>query len=68
MLDTRGSQCGTFGKSADKLIEELLCADLKVERIAAVLDAYVQEGESKQGNIGVAVIDKLHNGEGGFSW
>jgi hypothetical protein len=33
----------TFGESADELIEEFLCAYLEVERVAAILDANVQE-------------------------
>ena len=33
----------TFGESADKLIEEFLCAYLEVEGVAAILDTYVQE-------------------------
>jgi hypothetical protein len=32
-----------FGKSADELIKEFLCAYLKMEWVAAVLDADVQE-------------------------
>jgi hypothetical protein len=33
----------SFGKSADELIEEFFGADLKVEGVAAVLDANVKE-------------------------
>ena len=32
----------TFGKAADKLVEELLCADLKVEGVSAILDTDVE--------------------------
>ena len=34
---------GTFGEAAHKLVEEFLGADLKVERVTAVLNANIQE-------------------------
>jgi hypothetical protein len=34
---------GAFGEAADELVEELLGADLEVERVSAVLDADVEE-------------------------
>jgi len=37
------SDWGTFGESADQLVEELLGADLEVEGVAAILDADVEE-------------------------
>ncbi len=43
ILHTRRMHRRAFGKSADELIEEFLCAYLQMEWVAAVLDAYVQE-------------------------
>ena len=43
VLNTRRVHRGALGESADKLVEEFLGADLKVERVAAVLDADIEE-------------------------
>jgi hypothetical protein len=56
-----------FGKSADELIEEFLCAYLKMEWVAAVLDADVQEIEREKGNVLIAVIDIVYDGNSCFS-
>lgn len=43
VLDARRMHGRAFGKSADKLVQELLCADLQMERITAVFDTDVKE-------------------------
>lgn len=43
VLHAGGMDGRTFGKAADELIEEFLGADLEVEGVSAVLDAYVEE-------------------------
>jgi hypothetical protein len=53
VLNARRMHRRAFGEAADELVEELLGADLEVERIAAVLDADVEE---------------LCNGERRLSW
>jgi hypothetical protein len=32
-----------FGEAADKLIEKFLCANLKMERVSAILNADIEE-------------------------
>lgn len=56
-----------LGKPPDELIKELLGADLQVERVAAVLDADVEEAEGEQGDIGVAMVDIVDDGHGGLA-
>lgn len=43
ILDARRVHGRALGEAADELVEELLGADLEVERVAAVLDADVEE-------------------------
>jgi len=43
ILDTGRVHRWTFGEAAHKLVEEFLGADLKVERVTAVLNANIQE-------------------------
>lgn len=43
MLHARWPQRGPFGKPADQLIEKLFRADLEMERVSAVLHAYIKE-------------------------
>lgn len=43
ILDTGRVHRWTFGKAAHKLVEKFFGANLKMERVAAVLDANVQE-------------------------
>ena len=74
----------TFGESADKLIEEFLCAYLELEGVSAILDTYVQELskgelcevqggavwayiEREEGNVLIAVVDVVHDGNSCFS-
>jgi hypothetical protein len=66
-LHARGAYGRPLGKPADELVEELLGADLQVERIAAVLDADVEQVEGEQGHVRVAVVDIAHNGHGGLA-
>lgn len=66
-LDAGGADRGPLGKAAYQLIEELLCADLEVEGVAAVLYADVEQVEGEQGNVGVAVVDVVDDGHGGLS-
>lgn len=67
-MDASSSHGRTFGEATDELVEKVLCADLELESIAAVLDANVEEGEGEHGDIGIAVVDVLDNGDGGLSW
>lgn len=66
-LDAGRADWGAFRESPHQLVEELLCADLQVERVAAVLDADVEQAECKQGDIGVAVVDEADNGSGSLA-
>lgn len=43
VLDARGSDGWALWETADQLVQELLGADLEMERVAAVLDADVQQ-------------------------
>lgn len=43
MLNSRGAQRRPLGKPSDQLIQKLLGADLKVERVSAILDTDVEE-------------------------
>jgi hypothetical protein len=42
MLDARGSKRRSFRESSNQFVEELFCADLELERIAAVFDANIK--------------------------
>lgn len=57
----------SLGKPPDKLVEELLGADLQVERVAAVLDANIEQVDGQQRNVWIAVIDVIDNGRGGLA-
>jgi hypothetical protein len=39
-----------------------------VEGVAAVLDANVEQGQGEHRDIGIAVIDVLHNGDSSLAW
>lgn len=67
VLDAGRPNWRTLRESPHQLVEELLCADLQVEGVAAVLDADIEQAESKQGNIGVAVVDEANNGRGSLA-
>lgn len=56
-----------LGEPADELVEELLCADLEVEGVAAVLDTDVEQVEGQQGDIGIAVVDVVDDGDGSLA-
>ena len=43
MLHATGMHWGAFRKPSDKFVQELLCADLEVEGIAAILNTDVEE-------------------------
>lgn len=43
MLYPRRPDRWPLGKPSDKLVEELLCADLEVEGVSAVFYAYIEE-------------------------
>ena len=66
-LDPGRANGWTLGKSADELVEKLLCADLEVEGVAAILDADVEQVEGEEGDVGVAVVDEADNGRGGLA-
>jgi len=51
------SQRRSLRKPADKLVEEFLGADLQVERVTAILDAYIEEAEGQERNIRISVVD-----------
>lgn len=38
-----------------------------MESIATVLDTDVEQGQGKHGDIGIAVVNVLHNGDGSFA-
>lgn len=57
-----------LGKPPDKLVEELLGADLQVEGIAAVLDTDVQQVEGEQGDIGITVVNVVDDGHRSLAW
>ena len=67
VLHSRRVDRRTFGKAADKFVEEFLGTDLEVERIAAILDTYVEEVEREEGDILIAVIDIVYNCDSRFS-
>lgn len=67
-MDASCSHRRTFGEATDELVEEVLCADLELESIAAVLDADIEEGEGEHRDIGIAMVDVLDNGDGSLSW
>lgn len=54
-------------EAADELVEELLGADLQLEGVAAVLDADVEQIQGEHGDIGVAVVDVVNDGDGGLA-
>lgn len=54
---------GPFGKPADELIKEFFGTDLKMKRVSAILDANIEQTESKQRDVGVSVVDVVHNGD-----
>jgi hypothetical protein len=66
-LDAGNTNGRAFGEATDELVEEILCADLKVESIAAVLDANVKQSQGEHGHVRIAVVDILDNGDGGFA-
>lgn len=66
-LDTSVAEGRPLGEAADKLVEELLSADLQVEGVAAILDADVEQVQGQQADIGVAGIDVVDDGDGGLA-
>lgn len=62
VLNAGRSNWRTLRKSPHQLVEELFCANLQVEGVAAVLDADIEQAEGQQGNVGVAVVDEADNG------
>lgn len=42
-LHARGPYWGSLGEAADQFIEEFFGADLEMERVSAILDAYIQQ-------------------------
>jgi hypothetical protein len=54
-------------EAPNKLIEELLGADLQVKWIATVFDAIIEESEGKEGDIRISVIDELNNCDGALT-
>lgn len=66
-MNTTDAHGWTFREATDEFVQEILCAYLKVESIAAVLDTDVEQGQSEHGDIGIAVVNVLHNGDGGFA-
>lgn len=67
-LDPGRPDWGPFGKPADKLIEKLFRTDLEVERIAAVLDADIEQTKREQGDIGIAMVDEGDDSGSSFPW
>lgn len=67
VLDASAAYGRAFWEAADELIEELLCRDLEVEWVATVLDAVVEEVEGEKGDILVAVVDVVDNGDGSLA-
>jgi hypothetical protein len=66
-LDAGDTNGRAFGEATDELVEEILCADLEVESIAAVLDANVEQSQGEHGHVRIAVVDILDNGDSGFA-
>lgn len=67
VLDAGRPNWRALRESPHQLVEELLCADLQVEGVAAVFDADIEQAEGEQGNIGVAVVDEADNGCGSLA-
>lgn len=67
VLDAGRPDWRALRESPHQLVEELLCADLQVEGVAAIFDADVEQAEGEQGNIGVAVVDEADNGRGSLA-
>lgn len=63
-MHARGAYRWTLWESTNKLIQELLGANLQMKGIAAVLDANVEQRQSQQSDIGIAVVDEVDNGRG----
>ena len=61
------SNGGPFGKSSHQFVQKLLGADLQVERITTVLDAYVKQAERQEGNVWISVIDVIYDGGSSFT-
>lgn len=53
-----------LGESPNELIEEFLGANLQLERVAAILDADIEQAQGEQGNVWVAVVDVVDDGHG----
>lgn len=67
MLDPRGSHSRPFREAPDQLIQELLRANLKMERVSAIFDANVQQllkGSSvSQCAAGLALVTRRKKGD-----
>ena len=50
-LDFRISNRGSFGKTPNKLVQELLGTDLKMKRVSAILDTYIKEVEGQEADV-----------------
>lgn len=66
-LNPAGTDRRALWEAADEFVEKFLCADLQVKRIAAILDADVEEIQGQKRDIGISVVDELDNGDCGLS-
>lgn len=66
-MDAGDTNWRALREATDELVEEVLCADLEVESIAAILDTDVEQSQGKHGHVRIAVVDILHNSDSGLA-
>lgn len=66
--DWTGEWRWALGEASYELVEELFGGDLEVEGVPTLLDERVEQGECKEGDMRVAVVDDPGDCHCCFSW